>query len=81
VVQFEKQYGYKVSDYDKISEKILSKRGIEMILDKGRGAYFSSGSRPNQTPESWARARLASVIMGGPAREVDKKIWDAHRKK
>ena len=31
---------------------------------------------PNQTPSSWAYARLASVITGGGARKVDKKIWD-----
>jgi hypothetical protein len=43
---------------------------LEKILSKGRGAYFS-GSRPNQTPESWARARLASAITGGPASKVD----------
>ena len=47
---------------------------------KGRGAYFSSGSRPNQTPESWARGRLASVIMNGPARKVDKDIWEKYKR-
>ena len=63
-----------------ISKNIISKTGIDKILAKGRGAYYSSGSRPNQTPESWARARLASVIMNGPARKVDIDIWNKYKK-
>ena len=80
VEKFEKKYGYKISNTSRISKEIISKTGIDKILDKGRGAYYSSGSRPNQTAESWARARLASVIMGGPARKIDKKIWDEFKK-
>jgi hypothetical protein len=49
---------------------------LEKILSKGRGAFYSSGSRPNQTPESWARARLASAITGGPASKVDRHILE-----
>ncbi len=30
--------------------------------------------------EQWARARLASVIMNGKARQVDKAIWDKYKK-
>jgi len=47
---------------------------LEKILNKGRGAYYSSGSRPNQTAESWGRARLASSLTGGPASKVDYNI-------
>jgi hypothetical protein len=47
---------------------------LEKILSKGRGAYFSSGSRPNQSAESWGLARLASAITGGNASTVDYKI-------
>ena len=43
------------------------------------GAYYSSGSRPNQTPTSWGLARLASVILNGPARRIDKTIWDKYK--
>ena len=57
-----------------------SSKSLNAIIKKGQGAYYSSGSRPNQTPMSWGRARLASVIMGGPARRVDKKIWEEHKK-
>lgn len=80
VVKFEKKYGTKITDDDFISKNIISKTGINKILTKGRGAYYSSGSRPNQTADSWARARLASVIMGGAARKVDQKIWDQYKK-
>lgn len=48
-----------------------SKEALEKIVSKGRGAYFSSGSRPNQTAESWGLARLASSISGGNASIVD----------
>lgn len=80
VVAFEKRYGYKISNTSRIAKDIITKTGIEKILDKGRGAYYSGGSRPNQTPESWARARLASVIMGGKARQVDRDIWEKYKK-
>ena len=53
--------------------------GFEKILNKGRGAYYSGGSRPNQTSESWARSRLFSVLFGGNARIVDKKIVNEYR--
>jgi len=48
-----------------------SKKTLEDIVDKGRAAYYSGGSRPNQTPDSWGHARLASAITGGNASTVD----------
>lgn len=80
VVKFEKKYKTKITDDAFISKNIISKTGIDKILSKGRGAYYSAGSRPNTTAESWARARLASVIVGGNARKVDQKIWDEYKK-
>tara|TARA_R110000772_G_scaffold169671_3_gene281554 strand:- start:325 stop:714 length:390 start_codon:yes stop_codon:yes gene_type:complete len=74
VKKFEKKYGYKINEFSKINKELLTFTGINKILDKGRGAYFSSGSRPNQTPESWALARLASVLMFGAAAKIDKDI-------
>ena len=78
VKDFEDKYGTKISDFDFIEKKILKKEGIKQVLNKGVGAYYS-GSRPNQTATSWSRARLASVIMGGPARKIDKKILDKYK--
>lgn len=48
-----------------------SRATLRAILRKGKGAYFSSGSRPNQTAQSWAIARLASAVSGGKASAVD----------
>ena len=44
---------------------------LHKIVKKGEGAFYSSGSRPNQTPHSWGYARLASAITGGKAAAVD----------
>ena len=49
-------------------------RGLERIVKKGMGAYYSSGSRPNQTPLSWGYARLGSSITGNKASVVDNHI-------
>jgi hypothetical protein len=80
VVKFEKKYGKKITNDSFISKNIISKTGIDKILSKGRGAYKNNASRPNTTMEQWARARLASVIMNGKARQVDKSIWDKYKK-
>jgi hypothetical protein len=48
-----------------------SQQSLEKIVNKGRGAYYSSGSRPNQTAESWGLARLGSAITGQKAAKVD----------
>lgn len=44
---------------------------LEKIVKKGEGAYYSSGSRPNQTARSWGLARLASTLTGGNASVID----------
>jgi hypothetical protein len=44
---------------------------LKQIVKKGEGAYYSSGSRPNQTPQSWGFARLASAVTGGKSAAVD----------
>jgi len=49
---------------------------LKKIVNKGEGAYFSSGSRPNQTAQSWGYARLASAITGGKSAAVDYKILE-----
>lgn len=54
---------------------------LRQITRKGRGAFYSSGSRPMQTSQSWARARLASALTGGPASKVDYHLLDKGCKK
>jgi len=44
---------------------------LKKIVNKGEGAYYSSGSRPNQTPQSWGIARLASALTSGKAAAID----------
>lgn len=80
VVKFEKKYGTKITNKSFIYKNIISKTGVDKILEKGMGAYYSAGSRPNVSKEQWAYARLASVIMGGAARKVDKSIWEKYKK-
>uniref|UniRef100_A0A6C0IH44 DUF5824 domain-containing protein n=1 Tax=viral metagenome TaxID=1070528 RepID=A0A6C0IH44_9ZZZZ len=49
---------------------------LNKIVEKGEGAYYSSGSRPNQTAQSWGLARLASSITGGKASAIDFNILE-----
>lgn len=58
-----------------------NKKVLKKIVSKGAGAYFSSGSRPNQTALSWGKARLASSITGGKASAVDFKLLEKGCKK
>ena len=50
---------------------------LNSIIKKGQGAYYSSGSRPNQTAHSWGVARLASSITGGKASVIDYNILES----
>jgi DNA-binding Xre family transcriptional regulator len=49
---------------------------LNQIVKKGEGAYFSSGSRPNQTAQSWGYARLASALTSGKAAAIDYNILE-----
>jgi hypothetical protein len=65
----------------KPSKELAAKTGcsvaaLKKIVNKGAGAYFSSGSRPNQTAQSWGLARLASSITAGKSAAVDYNILD-----
>mgnify|MGYP003132674802 CR=1 FL=1 len=85
VEQVKKKTGLPVN-FDKLADKLTRtekrrkevRKGFEEIYDKGRAAYFSSGSRPNQTPASWGKARVASVLVGGPSRKIDKAIVEKY---
>ena len=73
----------KIYNVDKIGANLelskatgCSKKALAKIINKGEGAYFSSGSRPNQTAQSWGIARLASSITAGKAAAVDYNILE-----
>jgi len=73
ILNARKIYGInKITPNKKLSLKTgCSLSALNKIVQKGEGAYYSSGSRPNQTPQSWGLARLASSITGGKASAVD----------
>ena len=58
------------------NKTLCSINSLNKIMKKGQGAYYSSGSRPNQTGHSWGIARLASSITGGKAAAVDFNILE-----
>ena len=75
VVEFEKKYCVKITDLKNVAKVTgVPVQQLELIIKKGQGAYYSSGSRPNQTAHSWAYARLASTLLKHNAYRVDKHI-------
>jgi hypothetical protein len=69
---------YKIYNITKItpSAELEKKTGCKLsalrqIVKKGEGAYYSSGSRPNQTSRSWGLARLASSLTSGKSAAID----------
>ena len=78
IINAEKMYHVdKIGATDELSKATgCSKKALAKIINKGAGAYYSSGSRPNQTAQSWGVARLASSITAGKAAAVDFKILE-----
>jgi hypothetical protein len=81
-----KLYGVEtITPNQDLAEKTgCSIQALNKIVAKGEGAYYSSGSRPNQTAQSWGLARLASVLTAGKAAAVDYDIIESgcdHTKK
>jgi len=83
ILKAEKIYNIdKVVPNKELSEKTgCSIQGLRQIVKKGQGAYYSSGSRPNQTAHSWGRARLASAVTGGKSSQIDYHILEKYCKK
>lgn len=78
IVNAEKMYNVdKIGATNELAKATkCSKSALAKIINKGAGAYFSSGSRPNQTAQSWGLARLASSITGGKAAAIDYSILE-----
>ena len=57
----------------------IPKGALTAVKKKGMGAYYSSGSRPNQTAESWGLARMYAYILGSPTRKVDYHITEKYK--
>ena len=62
VVKFEKKYGEDIKSYKQIISNRQICKSIKSCCKKGKGAYYSSGSRPNQTAESWGKARMYYIL-------------------
>jgi len=76
ILKARKVYGVdKIGATNELAKKSgCSKAALAKIINKGAGAYYSSGSRPNQTGQSWGVARLASALTSGKAGAVDYNI-------
>jgi hypothetical protein len=88
-IAFTKKYGDELDKMKgKRSKRNIAKvtgipfKAIDEVYKKGEGAFYSSGSRPNQTPSSWARGRIYAFIMGGKkVRKADKDIIQKYKVK
>lgn len=76
--KFNKKYGFDKDTSHSISEiaKLTNyqRTGLNTIMDKGRGAFFSNPTsvRPQvKDPSQWGMARIYSAVMGGKAAKVD----------
>ena len=67
VTKFEDKYNHKITAKSWIDKNLMKKEGQEQSI--------------NVTATQWGLARLASVILGGPARKVDLKIWEKYKVK
>ena len=86
---FDKKYGDRLKKMKggKSKANISKLTGIPVsalneVYDRGLRAYKESGSRPNQTANSWATARMYSYIMNiGGSRKFDKDITKKYKVK
>ena len=67
VKKFEDKYGTKISDKKFIHKNIITYEGQRQIINKGKGAYYSSGSRPNRsiisTCSCWRISAFSALAM------------------
>lgn len=86
-INFNKKYGDKFKDLkggksvENIAKVVgLPYKALKEVFEKGEGAYYSSGSRPNQSASSWAYGRMYAYIMGDKeVREIDKSITKKYK--
>jgi len=77
--KFNKKYGFPKDESHSVAEisKITGykKSGLDTIVQKGRGAFFTNPAsvRPHvKSPDQWGKARLYSAVMGGKSARIDK---------
>ena len=76
--KFNMKYGFPKDASHSVAEIArltgYKKSGLDTIVEKGKGAFFSSSKsvRPQvKSPQQWGVARLYSSVMGGKASKVD----------
>ena len=70
---FPKDASHSVAEISKLTG--YKKSGLDTIVEKGKGAFFSNSQsvRPSvKSPQQWGLARLYSSVMGGRASVIDK---------
>lgn len=70
---FPKDASHSVAEISKLTG--YKKSGLDTIVEKGKGAYYSNPQsvRPHiKSPQEWGVARLYSAVMGGRASVIDK---------
>ena len=86
-IDFNKKYGDRFKNLkggksvENISKVVgLPFKALKDVFERGESAYFSSGSRPNQTAQSWAYGRLYGYIMNDPdVRKADADITKKYK--
>ena len=51
--------------------KLFNLADLTAVYRRGKGAFLSAGSRPGQTMQSWAMARVNSIIRGSRKHDLD----------
>jgi len=72
---FPKGSSHSLSEISKVTG--YKKAGLEKIVDKGRGAFYTNPEsvRPHvKDPTHWGLARVYSAVMGGKAARIDKDL-------
>ena len=76
--KFNTKYGFPKGTSHSLTEiaKLTGykKKGLETIVEKGKGAFFSNPQsvRPNvKDPTHWGLSRVYSAVMGGKAANID----------
>lgn len=57
----------------------ISMRTLRAVYNRGLAAW-RTGHRPGIGQHQWAHARVASFIVGGPARKADADLWEKVKK-
>lgn len=68
----------KTSNSQKSKITGIPKDILDKVENKGRGAFYSSGSRPGQSAQSWGISRVNCFILNKPSvtKGPDKKLYE-----